>query len=254
MHSPSPPRWWSQFIGRAIRLTIGRYRSSRTLVFLGAVSWTNKTYPHDIYHPYPIKTSRQLHFSDQLSPLSFREFEFRPAALSGEVEQELAARTLVDTRSGSLPNFRSLHHSAMIGTNKSKPSNTQRRRRRREKGKGSSIVKGTNSATIQLFVFRRSWARKMLRGARRINDHRSLLRRRCVSFINYDFNKGSESSARLMAGILLLSIIIGTRDEREDRKFSRPFPSIFFSIVIGKTTARINVPNARKFTAVFRVS
>lgn len=50
-----------------------------------------------------------------------------------------------------------------------------------------------------------------------------------------------------MAGILLLSIIIGTRDEREDRKFSRPFPSIFFSIVIGKTTARINVPNARKF-------
>lgn len=190
MHSPSPPRWWSQFIGRAIRLTIGRYRSSRTLVFLGAVSWTNKTYPHDIYHPYPIKTSRQLHFSDQLSPLLFREFEFRPAALSGEVEQELAARTLVDTRSGSLPNFRSLHHSAMIGTNKSKPSNTQRRRRRREKGKGSSIVKGTNSATIQLFVFRGSWARKMLRGARRINDHRSLLRRRRVSFINYDFNKG----------------------------------------------------------------
>lgn len=122
----------------------------------GGVVNVNKTYPHDIYHPYPIKTSRQLHFSDQLSPLLFREFEFRPAALSGEVEQELAARTLVDTRSGSLPNFRSLHHSAMIGTNKSKPSNTQRRRRRREKGKGSSIVKGTNSATIQLFVFRGS--------------------------------------------------------------------------------------------------
>lgn len=72
----------------------------------------------------------------------------------------------------------------------------------------------------------------MLRGARRINDHRSLLRRRCVSFINYDFNKGKriECTANGRYGILLLSIIIGTRDERErGPKILSSFPfDIFF--------------------------